>query len=349
MSLERLKQQLKTREFDSLYVFWGEESYLRKYYQKALQDKCVPSEAADFNLHRLDGRQLDVDELEAAVESYPMMWERKLVVVDNLLPPVFQAKLADRLKLLLGDIPETTVCVFSYDSNVNLKDKKYASLMKLFQTCGATVVECGRPGEHDLARWVARHFAAAGKQVDMRDIQYMLQLCDNDMESLQNEIRKLCTFDTTGTITRRMMEEMLTRSVEATVYQLSDAITARNYDLAFRRLDDLFYLRTEPVLILGALASNFLTVYKVKTLQEAGTGREELVSLAGLRRPSLLSMYSRMASRLSLAELKNILEQLELADASLKGSRTPPRTVLECLIGNVLAFEQRQNKRRDSR
>lgn len=345
MSQDKLKKQLKSQQFDQLYVFCGEEAYLRKYYLKSLCDKCVDESFADFNKHVLDGKNFSLDEFQAAAEALPMMGEHVVIVVRDLVPPVFNARMIGLMEPVLKDLPETTVCVFDYSDNIPVQtEKKYASIMKLFHSCGATVVDFAPPKEADLARWVARHFAAHKKRIDAQDIYYLLSICDNSMESLQHEINKICTFAATDTITRQHIDQMATRSVEATTFQLSDALLDRNYDQAFRRLDELFYLSIKPGQIVGSLVSSFVTVSKVKGLQESGAPRNEIVALAGLKKASLLNMYTRMASKVSRPQLDFILQALSQADMELKSSRMDDRTILELLLGKILAFEWKQRR-----
>lgn len=341
MSLQTLKEQLKSGQFGQLYVLYGPESYLRKYYCQQIIDKNIEKDFEDFNLNQFDGKEFDFDAFAAAVESYPMMSQHKVVVVRELTPPTCNAKLVEKLGAALENMAETTICIFTFDPQHDLeKEKKFASQVKMLKQAGALFVPFQRPGEHDLARWVMRHFAAEKKRIDSKDAYYLLSICDNSMESLQNEIAKICTYAATDVITRKQIDAMATPSVEATVYQLSDALLDKQYDRAYHILGELFYLRTEPVLILGSLTSTFLTVYKVKALQESGAGREEILSLAGIRRPSLWNMYARMAGKVDMGLLQFILKDLAKADGELKGSKLDSRTVLELLLGSILAYDQ---------
>lgn len=345
MSLDKLKKQLKTQQFDRLYVFCGEEAYLRKHYVKALCGKCVDGGFADFNLHILDGKSFSIEQFMAAAEALPMMGAYVVLVVKDLVPPAFNAHMIRLMEPVLQDLPESTVCIFEYSADIPVhKEKKYASILKMFENCKATLVECAPPKEGELSRWVARHFAAHKKQIGKAEVSYLLNVCDNSMESLKNEIDKLCTFASTDVITRQHIDQMATRSVEATVFQLSDALLEHNYDKAFRRLDELFYLHTEPVGIVGALAASLLTTSKVKALQECGTSRDDIVALAGLRRSSLLTMYSRMAGKVSRGQLDFMLQVLSQTDMDLKSSRMDERTILEWMLGRMLAFEQKQGR-----
>ncbi len=47
----------------TIYIFYGEESYLREFYLSELRKKLVPAGFEEFNYHRLEGKSLTVQAL----------------------------------------------------------------------------------------------------------------------------------------------------------------------------------------------------------------------------------------------------------------------------------------------
>ena len=80
---QKLKTDLKEETVGQIYIFYGEESYLREYYLGELKKKLVPEGFEEFNLHTLAGRGLSMQDLTDAIEAMPMMAERTLVVVTD--------------------------------------------------------------------------------------------------------------------------------------------------------------------------------------------------------------------------------------------------------------------------
>jgi len=78
--VKKLKNDLANGTVGSLYVFYGEEGYLKRHYLNQLKELCGgPFEA--FNNITLDGEQVSVQSLTDAIDSIPMGSEKKLVVV----------------------------------------------------------------------------------------------------------------------------------------------------------------------------------------------------------------------------------------------------------------------------
>ena len=89
-NLLKLKKQLKEGILAPLYVFYGEEDYLREMYVNRVKD-CVPDGGfPDFNHIKIEGRDVAFSEYDDAWESFPMMTEKKLIHIKD--SGIFQLK-----------------------------------------------------------------------------------------------------------------------------------------------------------------------------------------------------------------------------------------------------------------
>ena len=80
---QKLKKDIKEGTIGTLYVFHGEEAYLRDFYLGQLKKKLLPAGMEEFNLHTLSGKEFDVKTLAQLVDCLPMMSERTLIVVND--------------------------------------------------------------------------------------------------------------------------------------------------------------------------------------------------------------------------------------------------------------------------
>ena len=77
----QLIRDLKNGEFATLYIISGEESYMKEYYLRQLRQKVVDETFADFNLIEFEGKGLTPEMLTEAIDSYPAMADKKLIIV----------------------------------------------------------------------------------------------------------------------------------------------------------------------------------------------------------------------------------------------------------------------------
>ena len=103
-AMRELKQALRSGAPGRLYLFYGEEAYLREYYLGELKKTLLPEGLEDFNLHTAEGKACSVAWIEQAVNCFPMMSERTLVLVTDF--DLFGLNESDRDTLisLLADL-----------------------------------------------------------------------------------------------------------------------------------------------------------------------------------------------------------------------------------------------------
>ena len=82
MSIKILKEDLKNNSLKNIYVFYGEEEYLKKYYIDKIEETILDDNFKSLNKIVLDGKVEDEKIIEAC-ETMPFFSERKLVVVKN--------------------------------------------------------------------------------------------------------------------------------------------------------------------------------------------------------------------------------------------------------------------------
>ena len=111
----KLKKDLSAGTPGKLYLFHGEETYLRDFYLGQLRKKLLPGGMETFNLHTFQGKECSPRQLEQAVDCLPMMSQRTLLEVYDY--DLFKTSAADRdaLAALLSQLPDYVCLVFVYD------------------------------------------------------------------------------------------------------------------------------------------------------------------------------------------------------------------------------------------
>ena len=88
-AFQKLKSDLANGTVAPLYVFYGEESYLKEYYRDAVIKCAVGDGLPDFNITELSERQTTPDTLTDAVTGLPFGADKKVVIVQDY--PVMRA------------------------------------------------------------------------------------------------------------------------------------------------------------------------------------------------------------------------------------------------------------------
>ena len=115
-AFQAVKQAIRNRTPERLYIFHGEEVFLLHHYLDQLRKKIVDELTESFNYHRLNNENFDIQAFADGVENFPMMAERTMVQVDEI--DLFKLPEGDRGKMaeLLSDIKVTADISDSYFS-----------------------------------------------------------------------------------------------------------------------------------------------------------------------------------------------------------------------------------------
>lgn len=336
-----LKKHLQKSDFSKLYVLYGEEKYLVVNYAQKLIEKTGESAFSDFNLHRFTD-SASIDEIYGAVEALPFMAERKCVAVSDLNVEGLRAQETSKLEELIANIPDTTVLIF-YLPTVLIdakKDKKWKKFLTSAMQIGCTV-QLKKRSSADLEKLLCAGASKRGCMLSRADAMRIIGYCGNDMQTLLNELEKLCAFVKEGDISAQVIDRIVVRNLETKVYDLSKAILAGDYDRAYRILDLLFYQNEEPVSVLAVLSSAYVDMYRVRTSIQSGQGAMKPSAFFDYARKEFrLTNAERDSKRLTASMLRQSLQVLLAADTALKSARGDRRIVMEKLIAQLLLIAE---------
>lgn len=328
-----LWSNIKSGDFLPVYLIQGSESYLKQNYATLLTERVVPAEAVTFNLHKLNGPDTDITEISECVEALPVMCERSCVLVHDFDFGAVGDADYDAFSRMFKDLPDSCVLVLWQDTTpFPQRNKKQKELRNLIEKAGA-VVDLNARTHDDLVHFVMAESKRNGCAIDRYTADSFIGFVGEDMNTLTNELNKVCHY-VHGTITEKDFEAVAVPSLETTAFKMVDSLLVGNFDKVFRSLSILFDQRTEPMLILGALISTYVDMYRAKVVQSANARPAVLKTIfpAAYRSDFKLNNALRRSNRFSLPALRKSLEVLSRADTRLKGSSEDSRIVFEQLM-----------------
>ncbi len=326
--LDKLKKDLSTGKPGQLYIFHGEETYLRDHYLGRLREAVLTGGLGEFNRHDLSARDMSPHALEEAVDCLPMMAERTLVEVTDF--DLFKAGEKDREGYIriLSNLPDYCCLVFLYD----ILEYKPDARTKLAQTVKAhsTVVNFARQSPRELVDWVRRHFKAQGKEIDSRLCEELIFLCGDLMHSLQQEIGKIAAYAKGDKITRADIEAVATPQLSAVVFRIADAIGEKSFDRAAATLGELYQMQKSPYEIMGAFGKQMRQLYSARLALAGGKGAAWVAQLWGMRYPADRLLVS--ARRFSLQWCRRAVVRCAQTDLAMKSTGQDAKELMTTLL-----------------
>lgn len=326
--LDKLKKDLAAGRPGQLYIFHGEETYLRDHYLGRLREAVLTGGLGEFNRHDIAARDMSPHALEEAVDCLPMMAERTLVEVADF--DLFKAGEKDREEYIriLSNLPDYCCLVLLYD----VLEYKPDARTKLAQTVKAhgTAVNFARQSPRELADWVRRHFKARGKEIDPRLCEELIFLCGDLMHSLQQEVGKIAAYARGDKITRADIEAVATPQLSAVAFRIADAIGEKNFDKAAATLGELYQMQKTPYEIMGAFGKQMRQLYSARLALDGRKNAAWVSQLWGMRYPADRLMVS--ARRFSLPWCRNAVIRCAQTDLAMKSTGQDARELMTTLL-----------------
>ena len=263
-----------------------------------------------FNVDRLYGGEIKVDDLIDATATLPMMAPRRVVVVmeaEKLLIPKRESKAADeeleRLAEFFADPPLHATTVFV----CGVVDKRRSSFKKLIQV--AQVVDCGTIGDSsDADRWVRARASALKISLDAAAVRALIERTGLDLVRLRAGLERLALYGMgQAVISAEDVRQAVPAGPEMQAdFGMANAISRNDPADALHELRLSLDAGAQPVMVLGQLRF--------------------------------------AAEKLPGARLRKAIEAVFRTDLALKSSGGEPRMLLERLV--VELCEDRRPMRR---
>ena len=331
MGLQKLKADLKSGQFQRLYIFHGEETFLLEHYFQQLKKHLVDELTESFNYHKLTKETFDMRSFADAVESLPMMAEHTFLWVDDI--DIFKLPEDDRSKIceLFSDIPDYCTVVLTYETVAWKPDKR---LKKLYDAVVkyASVVEFPKQSQRDLIAWITRHFAAEKKKIAPELCAYLIDITGGTMTALAGEISKIAAFSGADTIVKSDIDAVTEPVLDAVVFQMTDLLGEGKYGAALMKLQQLLKMQQAPLSILGAVGNHFRRLSAARVLLDNGRGAQDLTRLYPQVRDyaakKIMGAARGFSARFCAVAVQLVME----TDYKMKTSYDEPERLLELLL-----------------
>ena len=320
--MKSLIEDLKTGQFNNVYLLFGEEAYLLKQYKDKLRNAIIPADDT-MNYAYYEGKGVAVNEVIDLAETLPFFAERRLIVLENTgMFKSSASELADYLK----EMPDTTYFVF-VESEIDKRNKLYKAV-----TNKGRAVELGRQDEATLLRWVASNVKKEGKQITENTVRHFLAKVGTDMENIQKELEKLfCYTLEKESITTDDVEEICTTQVTSQIFDMVNAVADKQQRKALDYYYNLLALKEPPMRILFLLSRQFKLLLEVKDMDSKGFARKEIAEKAGLN-PFVVGKYQTQAKSFTKEKLRRILDDSIETDEAITTGRLTDLLGVELFI-----------------
>lgn len=320
--MKSLQEDIKNQNFKNVYLFFGEEDYLKQQYKGRMKKALMPEED-DMNYSYFTGKKTEPKEVIGLAETMPFFAERRVIFLEDT--GFFKNQCQD-LPEYLSQLPEY-LCMVFVESEVDKRSRMYKAVKKY-----GRVIEFSSQDTETIIRWVLGILNREGKKITRRDMELFLEKTGNDMGNIEKELEKLVCY-TMGReiITSEDIEAVCTVQISNHIFDMIRAVTEKKQKKALDLYYDLLSLKEPPMRILFLLARQFNLIMQVKELSRSGYDQSRIAKQTGLQ-PFVVRNYLSYARKYSTEDLREAVEECVRTEEKVKTGYMTDTMSVELLL-----------------
>ena len=335
MTIEQLEQELKEKKLNSIYVLYGEEKFLLETVLKKIK-KNFGEISNGINYIQIDETNIEqgLSELQTPAFGY----EKKLVIFRNsgILKKEEKkknsnlAQIKEKINKFLADnkqyVQDGLVIIFIEET----VDK--AELLKTIEDLGGIVCNFELQKSAQIEKRLKSICNAYKVNINIQTLKYFIEKCGQNMQLLINEIRKAIEYvGENGTIDKETIDLLAIKTIDSTIFDLTDNIGKKNISKAMQILQDLLYSKEPIQKILITLYNHFKKIYIVILAEKEGRNLLEVLNLKP-NQTFLITKYKTQSKYFTEPELRKLIEELIELDYKYKTGNIDINIGLEAIL-----------------
>jgi DNA polymerase III subunit delta len=333
--LEELERSIRKKNFSPLYYFYGDEDFLLRETVDVIVAHVLDASEKSFNFDVVNGYDADAKEIVSIASAFPMMAERRVVIVKDferignkdLMIPFFNDPLPSTVLVMIGE-------------------KKIDSRTKLAKALGrfAVIMEFQPLKDYKIPAWISNHVAKRNKTITAKACELLHAHVGNSLREIHNEIDKLLIYiGEKQSIDLDDIDHVVGISKRYNIFELQNAIGSKNISRALDIMEGMIDAGEYPVGMITMLTKYFQKMWAMWDLLERKISRDELIKFLHLspQQVQFLDKDLQTARSFSPRQIEHSFSILQETDEKLKSSSQDERLLLTLMLHNIIPQGER--------
>ena len=336
--IKQIENDIKNNTYSPIYLFMGEEEYYIDYLTKLIINNSLQDHEKDFNLNILYGKDTLISDIISILKQYPVMSERKLVVVKeakDLSKKDAEGNSLDDLLNYVNNPLNSTILVLNFKhKSLDKRKAIYKAILK-----NGLIYESKRLYENQAQDWILSYLKSFNFIIDKKSSFLITELLGTEINKIANELDKLIVLKGKNkTITQDDIEKYIGISKEFNVFELRKAIGERDLFKCMKIID---YFSKNPksnplVVVISLVFDFFIKLFIYHSLSDKS---DRSIASALKVNPYFVKDYSSAARNYSMKTISSkisILREFDLKSKGLGANNTSNSDILKELIFKLL-------------
>lgn len=351
---DRFVSEVETRKLRPVYVFVGDEVFFRKRCREAVLEHLAPPELRDFSVFDFDLTETSLTEILDRAQTPSLMAPFQVFFVRGVKNLFGRGSNEDKIAALAeyckNPNPDAMLILIADHISIptdvrrmELTDKdRYQRLREdLGGFCG--IVEFSQVEEGVAVRWIGEYCASRGVTMDSDGARELVDALGSDMMMISNELEKLILYvGEKKRITLGDVETMVLAAKQRSLYELTDAISAKDRVRALEILDAMLSSGDGEDAAIGHIYMLAKTFRQMLVILERNVRDQRMLWAAlwqGFRVPPFAAddIIKQARRYKSKRELTRAIRLVAKSDLALRSNPPGKRLVLEKLVLDLTA------------
>lgn len=318
MDIKALNQAISEKKFFNLYLFYGEEDYLKEFYINRIIHSVVDESFACFNLFHYQDTP-STEELVNTLSQPPVMAEYKVVYLNQLDLSKCDSAFRDTLVQEMNQLADFVILILR-ETAVDKRSKIWTTAQKNGET-----IECKYPSPADMRAFINREFSKRQKKISPTLIDKIIQENEPNLHSVMRLVETVSAYlQDTETVTEQSLDQFMQKSMQTVVFDLSESLINRKKEETYSLLNKLKLNQTKnpPQVLFSLLARHISGLYLATVGQNERIPSDEVKKMLGKNIPDfVLQKYIRQAKGIPPKKLEELIIFCADADYKLKSGQ----------------------------
>lgn len=322
--MEKLRQDIRSNQFERVYLLYGEERYLVQMYKGQLKKAIIGDDTMNFNQYT--GKGLSIQEVTDTIMTLPFFADRRLVLLEDT--GLFKSS-DEQWSALVKNIPDSCHVLF-VEQEVDKRSRMY----KAVKECGYTA-EMTHPSIQQRTQWVLKGFGHYGLKITQSALDSFLDKTGDDMENIRNEMDKLAAYcmGKEG-ITKEDVDFVCTEQTENRIFEMTQAVAEGKTQYALDLYYDLLALKEPSMRILFLIARQMNQLLCVKEMEASRQNKDQIAAALKVR-PFVVNKLLGQARQFTIDQLTGCVESCVSLEEAVKKGNMNEKIAVEMVLLSI--------------
>lgn len=346
---------LKSNDFPSILLLFGEEDFLLEETLNLIINKLVKTEFDKYNFDILDTDENKIERIIELASSFPMMTDSRVIVVkrfDKLFSGRAKKNDSNPFEKYLNNFQATTKLILVADLESAKEISKYADkgksnpqFAKKLNTLkfpfdklieNYSWIEFPKLSENKYAEWIIKRFKSKAKTIEPQAADLIASQSRQSLRDLSNEVDKIATYyDSKNDITVDDVHVVIGSTREYNVFELQKSIGDKNIVKALEILHKILSRDSQEMLILAILSKYFISLMKLSDESKVTSNPYQLSQKVGIY-STHLDEYMNAVKKYNPNQLDNAIMELTEVDFRIKSGTMDKLSLMQNMLINIM-------------